>query len=228
MNVFIINININININNMRRAVRRRVINNEPSKKTLEERVDELEKSLTEDKMDPHKYLENKIDTLENEIDELKHPYKKYDVIIVGCGISGIVVAEQFATKSDKNILIIDKRNHIAGNCYDYTDYPTGIRMNKYGAHLFHTNDEVVYEYITKYGEWEKWEHKVVGDIDGSYHPIPANIDTVNGICNENIKNEEEMNKWLEDNQIKYELRNSSASLLDTPICLAKPYWDIP
>lgn len=225
----------------MRRGVRRRVIRNEPPKKTLEERVEEIEtplndetskneeitvsernsfrkleerveeieKSLIKDKIDPYKSLENKIDTLENEIDELKYPYKKYDVIIVGCGISGIVIAEQFATNSNKNILIIDKRNHIAGNCYDYTDYPTGIRMNKYGAHLFHTNDEVVYEYITKYGEWEKWEHKVVGDIDGSYHPIPANIDTVNGICNENIKNEEEMNKWLEDNQIKYdEIKN--------------------
>lgn len=151
----------------------------------------------------------NSFRKLEERVDELKHPYKKYDIIIVGCGISGIVIAEQFATNSNKNILIIDKRNHIAGNCYDYTDYPTGIRMNKYGAHLFHTNDEVVYEYITKYGEWEKWEHKVVGDIDGSYHPIPANIDTVNGICNENIKNEEEMNKWLEDNQIKYdEIKN--------------------
>ena len=188
----------------LRRGARRRVINNEPPKKTLDERLEELEKNLTEDKIDKIDKI-NKMDALENEIDELKHPYKKYDVIIVGGGISGIVIAEQFANKSNKNILIIDKRNHIAGNCYDYTDYPTGIRMNKYGAHLFHTNDEVVYEYITKYGEWEKWEHKVVGDIDGSYLPIPANIDTVNGICNEKIKNEEEMNKWLEDNQVKYD-----------------------
>lgn len=68
-----------------------------------------------------------------------------YDYIIVGAGLSGCVIAERI-TKDDVSakVLIIDKREHIAGNCYDYVDDMTGIRVNKYGAHLFHTNNEKV------------------------------------------------------------------------------------
>ena len=133
-----------------------------------------------------------------------------YDIIIVGCGLSGIVMAEQFSSKFNKykKILIIDKRNHIGGNCYDYIDN-TGILMNKYGAHLFHTNDEKVFNYINKFCKWIKWEHKVLGLIDNKYIPIPANITTVNEICNLNLKNEDEMNSWLSKNQVKYkEIKN--------------------
>ena len=71
-----------------------------------------------------------------------------YDFIVVGCGLSGLVLAERFSSHLNKKILIIDKRDHIGGNCYDYIDDKTQIRMNKYGAHLFHTNDEEVFEKI--------------------------------------------------------------------------------
>jgi len=131
--------------------------------------------------------------------------YQNYDIIIVGCGLSGVVIAEQFASKQNKKILIIDKRDHIGGNCYDYYDSETGILMNKYGAHLFHTNDEEVFEYISKFCIWKPWEHKVLGLIDNKLLPIPPNITTVNELCNENITNEEKMNKWLADNQVKYD-----------------------
>jgi UDP-galactopyranose mutase len=81
--------------------------------------------------------------------------------------------------------------------------------MNKYGAHLFHTNDEEVYNYINKFCKWEKWEHKVLGLIDNKHVPIPANITTVNNLCNENIKTQEEMDIWLENNQVNYdEIKN--------------------
>lgn len=127
-----------------------------------------------------------------------------YEFIIVGCGISGIVLGEQISSKLNKKILIIDKRNHIGGNCYDYIDSETNILMNKYGAHLFHTNDEEVFEYINKFGEWLLWEHKVLGLIDNKYLPIPVNITTVNSIFNLNLKNNDEMNLWLHENQVKY------------------------
>ena len=130
--------------------------------------------------------------------------FEKYDVIIVGSGLSGFVLAEQFSSKQNKKILIIDKRNHIGGNCYDYIDSSTNILMNKYGAHLFHTNNEEVFEYINKFCKWIKWEHKVLGLIDNQYVPIPVNITTVNKLCDENITNEAEMNIWLEKNQVKY------------------------
>ena len=128
-----------------------------------------------------------------------------YDIIVVGCGLSGVVIAERFSLLQNKKVLIIDKRNHIGGNCYDYYDEKTNILMNKYGAHLFHTNNEEVFEYINQYGNWSPWEHKVLGLIDDKHLPIPANITTVNEIFNLDIKNNEEMDEWLSENQVKYE-----------------------
>ena len=129
----------------------------------------------------------------------------KYDIIVVGCGLSGVVISERFSLLQNKKILIIDKRDHIGGNCYDYYDEKTNILMNKYGAHLFHTNHEDVYSYINKYGKWSPWEHKVLGMIDNKHLPIPPNITTVNEIFNLDIKNKDEMDKWLSENQVKYE-----------------------
>ena len=83
-----------------------------------------------------------------------------YDFLIVGCGLSGAVVAEQLATRCGKRSLIIDKRPHIGGNCYDFRNQ-FGILMNKYGAHLFHTNYENVWQYVNKFAEWQRWEHTV-------------------------------------------------------------------
>ena len=81
--------------------------------------------------------------------------------LIVGCGLSGIVIAERIANKLNKKVMIIEKRDHIAGNCYDYTDTDTGILLNKYGAHLFHTNNKRVWDYVNTFSEWIRWDHTV-------------------------------------------------------------------
>jgi len=125
--------------------------------------------------------------------------------LIIGCGISGSVIAERIANILNKKVLIIDKRNHIAGNCYDYTDHDTQILLNKYGAHLFHTNHEDVWNYINQFDTWIRWEHKVLAYIDNKYVPIPVNITTVNQLCNQNIQNENEMKIWLNNNQDKFD-----------------------
>lgn len=138
---------------------------------------------------------------------------QKYEVIIVGAGLSGIVLGEQFSSKLNKKVLIIDKRDHFGGNCFDYVDNETGILMNKYGAHLFHTNDEEVFKYINKFCKWKKWEHKVLGLIDNEYLPIPVNITTVNKLCNENITTENEMDDWLHKNQVKYDEINNGEQM---------------
>jgi len=129
---------------------------------------------------------------------------ERYDILIVGAGLSGAVIAERFAVHSNLKVLVIDKRDHIGGNCYDFID-ENGILMNKYGAHLFHTNDEDVWEYINKFSKWQRWDHKVYGSIEGKIINIPVNINTVNALCETNIKNEKEMNLWLETVQVKYE-----------------------
>tara|TARA_B110001469_G_scaffold64555_1_gene61828 strand:+ start:11089 stop:12213 length:1125 start_codon:yes stop_codon:yes gene_type:complete len=133
-----------------------------------------------------------------------------YDFIIVGCGLSGAVLAERIANKFKKKVLIIDKRNHIGGNCYDYIDKETNIRVNKYGAHLFHTNDKDVWEYINKFDKWERWEHKVLSYVDNKFVSMPVNITTINELCNQNLENGEDVKVWLNENQVKYEnIQNS-------------------
>ena len=100
----------------------------------------------------------------------------QYDVIIVGAGFAGSVMAERFATLN-KKVLVIDERNHLGGNAYDYLD--SGIIVHKYGPHLFHTNDEKVFNYIKKFGNWFKYEHRVLGKVNNQLVPIPFNLTSV-------------------------------------------------
>ena len=124
------------------------------------------------------------------------------EVLIVGAGLSGATLAERFASKG-YTVTVIDQRNHVGGNIYDYTDELTGIRMNKYGAHLFHTNDEIVWNYIQAFATWIRWDHKVLARIDTTtYVPIPVNANTVNQLCGANIKTEEDMTTWLNTVQV--------------------------
>ena len=123
-----------------------------------------------------------------------------YDILVVGAGLSGAVIAERFAN-AGKKVCVIDKRNHIGGNCYDEIN-ENGIRINKYGAHIFHTNYEDVWNYVNKFSKWKRYDHKVLSRVDGKLVPVPVNINTVNKIMNCNISNEEEMNEWLSKNQV--------------------------
>jgi len=125
-------------------------------------------------------------------------------ILIVGCGLSGAVIAEQYATRTGKKVLIVDKREHIGGNVYDSIDQETGIRVSKYGAHLFHTNDDDVWKYVNKYSKWTRWDHQVLGQVDGKLVNIPVNINTVNALCGENIRTTSEMDQWLLENQEQY------------------------
>lgn len=103
---------------------------------------------------------------------------KKYDAIVVGCGFAGATIAERLATKLSKKVLIIEQREHIGGNMYDYVD-ENGIITHKYGPHLFHTNLDNVYEYVTKFGTWFKYEHKVLGKVKNKLVPIPFNLTSI-------------------------------------------------
>lgn len=122
-----------------------------------------------------------------------------FDIVVIGAGISGAVLAERYASMG-KKVLVIEKRDHIAGNCYDYID-ENGILVSKYGAHLFHTNEEDVWEYVNRFSNWYRWEHKVLAHVDGKLVPIPVNITTVNKLFGLNITTEKEMEEWLGKNR---------------------------
>lgn len=128
---------------------------------------------------------------------------QNFDLLVVGAGLSGATIARQ-AAEQGISVLVVDKRDHIAGNVYDYVDSETGIRVSKYGAHLFHTNDEGVWNYVKRFGQWKRWDHKVVADLSGTFVPIPVNITTVNTVFDLAISSSSEMDSWLKDEQVPH------------------------
>jgi UDP-galactopyranose mutase len=140
------------------------------------------------------------------------HDYNS--IVIVGAGISGCVIAELFANVLGKKVLIIDKRDHIGGNCYDYIN-DIGILVPKYGPHFFHTNNEEVWEYVNQFSDWIPYEHRVLSLVDEKLVPVPVNITTVNKIFGLDLKTEGEMKEWLADNIKKIkDPKNSEESAL--------------
>ncbi len=101
-----------------------------------------------------------------------------FDYIVVGAGFAGSTVAERIANKLKKQVLIIDKRNHIGGNCFDYRN-ETGIIIHKYGPHLFHTDDKNVVEYLSNFTDWHIYKHKVLALVEGKKIHIPFNFESL-------------------------------------------------
>lgn len=101
-----------------------------------------------------------------------------FDVVIIGAGFAGAVLAERLASQQNKKVLLVDKRQHVGGNCYDYKD-DNGIIIHKYGPHLFHSNLRHVWDYLSQFTEWDIYQHKVLACIDGKPVPIPFNLNTL-------------------------------------------------
>ena len=119
-----------------------------------------------------------------------------FDYLIVGAGFAGSVLAERLATRSNKKVLIVDKRSHIAGNAYDHYN-EEGILVHKYGPHIFHTNSKEVFEYLSNFTDWRPYEHRVLASVDGQLVPMPINLDTINKLYGLNL-NSFEVEQFLE------------------------------
>ena len=99
--------------------------------------------------------------------------------LVVGAGISGAVLANLIATELNEEVVVIDRRNVIAGNIYDYADDETGIIVHKYGPHLFHTNNKKVWDFLSKYTKWHPFFYKPNGFIEGKMVNLPFNLNSL-------------------------------------------------
>jgi UDP-galactopyranose mutase len=107
------------------------------------------------------------------------------EILIVGAGFAGSVMARELAD-AGRQLHLIDKRPHIAGNAYDEMD-EHGILVHRYGPHIFHTNSERIFEYLSRFTEWLPYEHRVRGVVDGISYPFPINRDTLNMLYGMNL-----------------------------------------
>jgi UDP-galactopyranose mutase len=108
------------------------------------------------------------------------------DYLIVGAGFAGSVLAERLARGMGKSVLICDRRNHIGGNAYDHYD-AAGILVHKYGPHIFHTNSQEIFDYLSRFTAWRDYEHRVLASVDGLLVPVPINLNTINKIYRRNF-----------------------------------------
>lgn len=107
--------------------------------------------------------------------------------IVVGSGFWGAVFAERIASVLNKKVLVIDKRDHIGGNCYCETDKQTGIECHKYGCHIFHTSVKNVWDYINRFSEFNGYKHKVLITSKNKVYSMPVNLATINSYYNLNL-----------------------------------------
>jgi UDP-galactopyranose mutase len=121
---------------------------------------------------------------------------KPYDYLVVGAGFAGSVIAERLASQHGARVLLIDRRDHVGGNAYDEKDQ-AGILYHKYGPHIFHTNSDMVVDYLSQFTKWRPYEHRVRACVRGQLVPIPINRTTLNKLFGLNLETEEEAAAYL-------------------------------
>lgn len=136
-----------------------------------------------------------------------------YDYLIIGTGFSGSVLAERLGTVMEKKVCIIDKRNHIGGNAYDYYN-EDGILVHKYGPHWFHTNSDKVFNYLSNFTEWIFHEHIIKSNVNGKLYQFPINRNTINSFFKLNLKTDDEVRLFIESKKIKLPVPKNSEEMV--------------
>ena len=144
-----------------------------------------------------------------------------YDTLIVGAGYAGSIVAERLASELGHKVLVIDRRDHIGGNAFDYYD-EHGVQVHRYGPHIFHTNSEKVVEYLSRFTEWRPYEHRVVASVDGKLLPMPINRDTINGLYDLELSSEDEVEAFYAERREDRPLMQTSEDAV-----VAKVGWEL-
>jgi UDP-galactopyranose mutase len=115
-----------------------------------------------------------------------------YDVLVVGAGYAGAIMAERLASQRDMHVLVVDRRPHIAGNAHDYLD-EHGVLVHAYGPHIFHTKSQGVVDYLSRFTDWTPYEHRVVAEVDGKHVPVPINRTTINALYGLDLRTDEDV-----------------------------------
>ncbi len=123
------------------------------------------------------------------------------DVLIVGAGFSGLVMAERICCELGKRCLIVDKRPHIGGNAYDYYD-EHGVLIHKYGPHYFRTNSEKILSYLSQFTQWAEANYEVKAFTQGRYWSFPINLQTFEEFVGR-PSSTEEMEAWLQSQRVE-------------------------
>ena len=123
---------------------------------------------------------------------------ERYDTLVVGAGYAGSIMAERLASCCGQSVLVIDRRDHIAGNAYDYVD-DHGVTVHAYGPHIFHTNAERVVEYLSRFTDWRPYEHRVLANVDGQLLPIPINRTTVNQLYGLDLETDDDVDAFYNE-----------------------------
>ncbi len=121
---------------------------------------------------------------------------KPYDYLVVGAGFAGSVISERLASQHGARVLLIDRRPHIGGNAFDEPN-EAGILYHKYGPHIFHTNSDMVVDYLSQFTEWRPYEHRVRAHVRGQNVPIPINRTTLNKLFGLDLKTDEDAAEYL-------------------------------
>ena len=121
---------------------------------------------------------------------------ERYDTLVVGAGYAGSIMAEQLVSRCGQRVLVVDKRDHVAGNAFDYFD-EHGVLVHRHGPHIFHTNSQRVVDYLSRFTEWRPYEHRVLASVDGKNLPIPINRTTINLLYGLELTTDEEVEDFL-------------------------------
>lgn len=105
----------------------------------------------------------------------------RHQWMIVGAGLVGCTLAERIATVLNERVLVVEARHHIGGNTYDELD-SHGVLVHRYGPHIFHTNDERVWKYLSHFTEWHSYEHHVLAQVEGRLIPVPFNFNSLGAL----------------------------------------------
>lgn len=108
--------------------------------------------------------------------------------LVVGSGFFGSVIAERIANDLKERVLVIDKRPHVGGNCFSEDDNKTGIHYHKYGTHIFHTSNKIVWDYINRFTGFNGYFHQVLTTYKNKVYQMPINLETINSFYNLNLK----------------------------------------